>query len=220
MFDALIRDCRHALRALLRRPTYSLVVIATLTLVIGAASAVVAVVSATMVRALPFPDGDRLVQLFEMPPGRTEWADRNPFDMRVFVRLRDSLTLVEAFDGIWARDRALGGEDGEPESVTAGGVSPGVFALFGGQPAVGRRAVAGAVQAVRVPGRRGQAGAGVGHDPLDVPDEDGVVQVVGRVGGGREGHGADSGGRRVPASSPGPGRPNGRPGGIRRSGSG
>jgi putative ABC transport system permease protein len=138
MFDALIQDGRHALRGLLRRPTYSLVVIATLTLVIGAASAVVAVVSATMIRALPFPDSDRLVQVFEMPPGRTEWVDRNPLDMRVFVRFRDSLTRVEAFDGIWARDRALGGEDGEPESVTAGGVSPGLFALFGGQPAIGR----------------------------------------------------------------------------------
>jgi putative ABC transport system permease protein len=138
MLDALLRDGRHAVRALFRRPTYAVVVIVTLALVIGAATAVVAVVSATMVRPLPFPESDRLVQIFTMPPGRTEVIDRNPLDTRVFVRFRDSLRQVEAFDGIWVRDRALDSDDGEPESVTAGAVSPGIFALFGGRPILGR----------------------------------------------------------------------------------
>ena len=65
------------------------------------------------------------------------WSqERDGFDQ--VVSCPGCTAVVEAFDGIWARDRALGGEDGGPESVTAGGVSPGVFALFGGQPAVGR----------------------------------------------------------------------------------
>jgi putative ABC transport system permease protein len=136
--DAIVRDCRHAARGLLRRPTYALVVVATLTLVVGAATAVVAVVTATMVRPLPFPDSDRLVQIFEMPPGAKTFSDRNPLDTRVFVRFRDGAQLVEGLQGIWARDRALDSADGEPESVTAGSVSPGFFALFGGQAALGR----------------------------------------------------------------------------------
>jgi putative ABC transport system permease protein len=138
MLDALVRDGRFALRSLLRRPAYALLFVATLAIVIGAASAVVAVVSATMVRPLPFPAGERLVQVFAMPPGRTAFTDRNPLDTRMFVRFRASLPLVEALDGIWARDRALDSGDGEPESVTAGGVSAGIFALFGGQPLLGR----------------------------------------------------------------------------------
>lgn len=138
MLDALLRDGRHAVRALFRRPTYAAVVIVTLALVIGAATAVVAVVSATMVRPLPFPESDRLVQFFTMPPGRTEVIDRNPLDTRVFVRFRGALQQVEAFDGIWVRDRAFDSDDGEPESVTAGAVSPGIFALFGGHPILGR----------------------------------------------------------------------------------
>ena len=138
MFDAIARDCRHAFRALLKRRAHALVVILTIALVTGAASAVVAVVLATMVRPLPFPESDRLVQVFSMPPGRTAFADRNPLDYRMFVRFRDALRLAEAFDGVWARDRALGTDDADPESVTAGGVSPGIFALFGGQPILGR----------------------------------------------------------------------------------
>ena len=73
-----LRDLRHAARGLASRPTYTIVVIATLALVTAAASAVLAVVSATFVRPLPFPDGNRLVQMFLMPPGESAWMERNP----------------------------------------------------------------------------------------------------------------------------------------------
>jgi putative ABC transport system permease protein len=89
------------------------------------------------VRPLPFPEGERLVQLFLMPPGQTEWTSRNPLSMGVFLRFRQNLRLVESVEGLWARERALGG-DVEPETVIAGAVSPGLFALFGGPPALGR----------------------------------------------------------------------------------
>jgi predicted permease len=137
MFDALIRDVRHAARSLRSRPTYALVTIITLALVIGAASGVLAVVNATMIRPLPFPDGERLVQLFSMPPGVSGVTNRNPLHPRVFHRFRGQLTQVDRVDGIWARERALGG-DLEPESVAAGAVSAGFFTLMGNGPLVGR----------------------------------------------------------------------------------
>jgi putative ABC transport system permease protein len=137
MLDTLSRDARHALRRLLLRPAYALVTVATLTLVIGAATAVLAVVNVTLVRPLPFPHGDRLVQLFLMPPGQIEWTSRNPLSLGVFLRFRQHLALVETVEGLWARERALGGGI-EPETVIAGAVSPGMFALFGGSPAIGR----------------------------------------------------------------------------------
>ena len=64
MMDALSRDLRYSIRRLLVRPTYAIITVATLALVIGAATAVLAVVNVTLVRPLPFPDTDRLVQLF------------------------------------------------------------------------------------------------------------------------------------------------------------
>jgi hypothetical protein len=119
MLNHWLRDCRHAARGLRARPAYALVSILTLTLVIGAASAVFAVVSATMLRPLPFPQADRLVQVALLPPGRADIANRTPLDIRVFVRFGQSLRLVDAFEGFWARDRALGADAADPESVTA-----------------------------------------------------------------------------------------------------
>ena len=138
MLDASARDLRHAVRGLASRPAYALITVTTLALVIGAASAVIAVVNATMIRPLRFPDGERLVQLFTMPPGMSSTAQRNPLHPRTFHRFRSaSLQSAESVEGVWVRERAVGG-DAEPESVTAGAVSPGIFALFGGSPLVGR----------------------------------------------------------------------------------
>jgi predicted permease len=137
MVDSLLRDLRHALRGLLARPTYTAVIVATLALVIGAASAVLSVVNATMVRPLPYPAGDRLVQLFLMPPGPKAWTDRNPLSPGVFHRVHERAQQAEAIEGLWSRERALGG-DLEPETVTTGAVSPGLFALLGAAPALGR----------------------------------------------------------------------------------
>ena len=137
MIDTFRRDVRHSVRRLVSRPTYAIITVTTLAIVIGAATAVVAVVNATLVRPLPFPDGNRLVQLFLMPPGQNEWTSRNPLSMGVFLRFRQHLKLVESVEGLWSRERALGG-DVEPETVVAGAVSPGLFALFGGPALVGR----------------------------------------------------------------------------------
>jgi putative ABC transport system permease protein len=137
MIDAVSRDLRHTIRGLLARPAYAVIMIATLALVIGAATAVLAVVSATLVRPLPFPESERLVQLFLMPPGQQAWTSRNPLSLGTFLRFRQNLTLVESVEGLWSRERALGG-DVEPETVIGGAVSPGIFGLFGGQPALGR----------------------------------------------------------------------------------
>ena len=138
MLDAFSRDLRHATRSLVSRPTDALVTMTTLALVIGAASAVIAVVNATMIRPLRFPEGERLVQLFTMPPGTSGVSQRNPLHPRTFYRFRTAaLKTAEAVEGIWVRERALGGE-GEPESAPGGAVSPGLFTLFGEGPLMGR----------------------------------------------------------------------------------
>jgi putative ABC transport system permease protein len=137
MVDAFLRDLKHAARGLLTRRTYFTVSVITLALVVGAGTAVIAVISATMIRPLPFPHDDRLVQLFLMPPGASTFSDRNPYNNRVFARFRDGLRQLEALEGFWVRERALGGGS-EPESVTTAAVSAGALALFGGTPTTGR----------------------------------------------------------------------------------
>jgi putative ABC transport system permease protein len=137
LLESLWRDTRHAARALLRRPLYAAVATLTLALVVGAGSALMAVVDATLLRPLPFPEPGRLVRLYLLPPGNTEVRQRNPLHSLDLVRFRRDLRGVEALEGLWARDRSIGA-DGDPESVTAALVSPGLFRLLGGRPVIGR----------------------------------------------------------------------------------
>jgi putative ABC transport system permease protein len=135
--DSLLRDLRHAARGLAARPLYTAIVIGTLTLVIGAVTSVLAVVNAAIIRPLPIPGDDRIAQLFLMPPNDAAWGSRNPQSWGTFLRFRQRARTTELIEGLWARDRAVGGDDA-PEVVPAAGVSPGLFALFGGVPSIGR----------------------------------------------------------------------------------
>ncbi len=137
MLDALHRDVRQAWRRLRARPTYAIVAVTTLSLVLGAGSAILAVVNATLVRPLPFPQSERLVRIYTMPPGVTDVALRNPLHPLEYVRLREQLRLADAVETLSGRERAIGG-DGDPESVTAAQVSAGALPLLGGAPLIGR----------------------------------------------------------------------------------
>jgi hypothetical protein len=57
----LLRDIRYAIRVLARTPAFTLTVIATLAIVIGANTAMFSLVDAVLLKPLPFPDADRLV---------------------------------------------------------------------------------------------------------------------------------------------------------------
>src|SRR5215510_13086759 len=61
--DNLIGDTRHALRGLVNRPGYSIAIILTLALGIGANAVVFALVNAVVLRPLPYPNADRLISL-------------------------------------------------------------------------------------------------------------------------------------------------------------
>jgi putative ABC transport system permease protein len=58
-----LEDARHALRGLRRNPVFALAAILTLALGIGMATVVFSVVSAVLIKPLPYPDPDRLVWL-------------------------------------------------------------------------------------------------------------------------------------------------------------
>lgn len=133
----IISHSRMAWRLAIRRPWLSLLRIVTVSLVMAAAGAVLIVANATLLRPLPFPDDSRLMRVYTLPPGITDFAQANPLHPLEFLRLRERLTGAEAFEGLWARERALTGS-GEPESVPAASVSAGFFAMLGGVPVLGR----------------------------------------------------------------------------------
>src|SRR5687767_2074314 len=91
--DASMRHIRYAVRAMRRTPGFTAVVVLTLALGIGANSAVFSAIDAVLLRPLPYPDADRLVELkqFHERTGETRIAP---------VRLQDWSRLNTTFDGI------------------------------------------------------------------------------------------------------------------------
>src|ERR1043165_655581 len=59
----MISDVRYALRQLLKNPAFTLVAVLTLTLGIGANTAIFTVVHAVVIAPLPFPDAGRIVSV-------------------------------------------------------------------------------------------------------------------------------------------------------------
>src|SRR5262245_7297228 len=72
-----LQDVRNALRLIARQRAFSIFVILTLAVGIGAATAVFTVVHAVLLRDLPFPNPDRLVWMYNL---RTE-RDRAPLSI-------------------------------------------------------------------------------------------------------------------------------------------
>ena len=72
--DGILRDIRHSIRGLRRSPGFALAVLLTLALGIGGNTAIFSVVDQVLLRPLPYPDGDRIVRLYESRADRPTGA--------------------------------------------------------------------------------------------------------------------------------------------------
>lgn len=68
MLTNLLQDVRHGIRALIARPMFTLIAIATLALGIGANTAIFSVIHGMYLRPLPYAGGDRLVSVYNTYP--------------------------------------------------------------------------------------------------------------------------------------------------------
>ncbi|HEY8468353.1 MAG TPA: ABC transporter permease [Longimicrobiales bacterium] len=131
--DTFVRDVRYAVRSLLRRPAFTITVVLTLALAIGANAAVFSVLDAVILRPLPFPDADRLVHLSERNE-RTSDTGVPPARLEDWRRLN---TSFDALTGYYVEDVSETSGD-LPERVRRASVSPGFLEVWGIQHALGR----------------------------------------------------------------------------------
>ncbi|HKO60921.1 MAG TPA: ABC transporter permease [Pyrinomonadaceae bacterium] len=131
--DTLIKDIRHGVRSLLRRPGFTAIAVLTLALGIGACTAIFSVVDGVLLRPLPYPNAERLVQLREV----TEKGARIAFAGPNFQDLKErSQTLDAVAQYAGGLTTVTGGS--EPTRARAFAVSLDFFRVLGTQPAIGR----------------------------------------------------------------------------------
>ena len=134
--DALGRDLRFALRALLRARGLAATVVVTLALGIGANAAIFSVVRGVLLRPLVNRDEDRLIYIRQSAPGIG--AENMTFSMPEIGDIESRATTVAAFGDFSTVDFALTGLGIEPRMVKAGVVNGSFFDVMGLHPVLGR----------------------------------------------------------------------------------
>ena len=129
------QDLRYAIRTLLKRPGFAAVAIVTLGLAIGANSAIFSVVSAVLLRPLPYPEPERLAKIVGRDTRDGSLGNLSPAD---FMDLRDdSQSFASMGAHGWVAFFTITG-DGEPERISGSNVTDRFFPTIGVQPLMGR----------------------------------------------------------------------------------
>ncbi len=126
------QDVRFALRMLRKSPGFTLAAVVTLALGIGATAAIFSVVEHVLLRPLPYPAADRVMDVNEWAAGRaTTVSPPNFLDWRADNRSFSSLGLYQ--DGTLTLSGAT-----EPERIESVHAEPDVFEALAVRPIAGR----------------------------------------------------------------------------------
>jgi putative ABC transport system permease protein len=133
LFEDLWQDVRYATRMLRLQPGFAAAAILTLALGIGATTAIFSVVNAVLIKPLPYPNPDELINVVHSVNG----ADLAYFSDRVYLTYTENSQTFRDF-GVWSAGTATVTGGGEPEQVRTLVVSPEVLPALGMQPVIGR----------------------------------------------------------------------------------
>ena len=130
--DTAVADVRHGLRQLLRRPAFSIVAVLTLGLGIGASTTIFSVANPILFAALPYPDADRLMMVWDgQDGGRSDVTFGTFREVATRTRTFQSLAAVGPF-----RPTLTGVS--ESERLDGQRVSADYFRVLGVAPVLGR----------------------------------------------------------------------------------
>lgn len=131
----MLQDVRFAIRQVLKNPGFSVVAVMTLSVAIGASSAIFSAVDAVLLHPIPYPDPDRLVVVTENLPHYDLGGLQPSFSE--FLEYRRLATCFSAVAAVESGDGTLTGEE-QPEDADGRRVTSAAFPMLGVKPIVGR----------------------------------------------------------------------------------
>ena len=148
------QDIGYAIRMLRRTPAFTAAALLTLALGIGANSAIFSVVHGVLLESLPYRDASRLHHLQMLYPDGTKYSALSAPD---FMSVRQDAQVFEQIEAFDVAPQTITGI-GEPQELSAGLVTVGLFEFLGFDMRLGRTFMAGENQ----PGRNNVAVLGHG----------------------------------------------------------
>ena len=133
--NTLWQDLRYGARMLRKQPGFTLVAVLSLALGIGANTAIFSIVNAVLLRPLPYPHPEQLMQLSQSLPGIDNDAAGEP-KFLFWQEHNRSFAALAIEQAIGSGVNLAGGS--EPEYVSGVKVSKDFFDVLGVQPAIGR----------------------------------------------------------------------------------
>src|ERR1700674_2321864 len=135
MWDALRLDVRHSFRSLRRAPTFSLIVVVTLAVAVGATMAVGSLLNALVFRRLAVPSPEQLVDISALDPRANLSGYFYADTFKAYRSAQRSFAQMSMYSGggllrVEARSGVL-------DAVTEA-VSPSYFDIVGARPSAGR----------------------------------------------------------------------------------
>jgi predicted permease len=130
------RSIRPTVRSLARAPAFAILVTAILALGIGANTAIFSLVSAVLLKPLPFSEPEKLVFLWE-DSSAIGGSARGPVAPASYVAWRERSRSFEDVAAFETTSYNLTG-DGEPERLSALRTTPNLLSILGMQALVGR----------------------------------------------------------------------------------
>lgn len=131
----ILQDARIAVRGYVRRPAFTVVVLLTLALGIGANSAIFSVAESVLLRPLPYRDSDQLVHLWETQ--RNDVANLTEASYPDYLDWRAATDVFSGVEGYNETNVTVSDASGAAR-VRGNRVTPGFFQTLGVQPPLGR----------------------------------------------------------------------------------
>ncbi len=135
--EGLLRDARYALRMIRTRPGFSLTVLLSLALGIGANTAIFSVLNAVLIRPLPYAESERLVGVFNRIAIQGQVFEDAELSARMYAACKESGRVFESF-GVWTPGGATVTGRGDPEQLATITVTQGVLPTLGVPAYIGR----------------------------------------------------------------------------------